>query len=149
MKDRIGNKLAVEVGEESLTLEPEHFSIDETSIDRELCQMGSLLIAYGTVEVKLKVELERREAALQKLEADLDEDIRHEARNEGAKITEGIVAAKIRGSDRRAQALASIRDIRNRYEILRWATRSLQAKRDCLIALAYRDKELIRADRSR
>lgn len=149
MKNKIGQPIEVQDGEAKLCLESEHFSIDDTEIDRELCQMGSLLLSYGRAEAVLRVKLERQETELKSFEAELDSCIRHEVKVSGEKITEAGIAHKIVRNEQRLSMLMDIRETRRAYETMRWATRALSAKRDCLIALAYRDKEVLRADRVR
>jgi len=122
------------------------FSIDPTILDVELCKMGRIMMGYGFVESQLRTEVERKKAALEHMEADLDTTIRLNAKEEGRKITEAAITAAIKGDMGREELLTSIRTSEQHFNTMRWAMRALQGRKDCMIALTYREKALIQAD---
>lgn len=132
-------------GAQEFELKDEDFSIDETSIDVELCRMGRLMIDYGHLEAALGLEVERKEATLTQLDAELDAKIRVAAKNSGAKVTESGITAEIRRTKERIFLVETLQNSRRNHNILKWAMRALQGKKDCLIALAYRDRALIKS----
>jgi len=131
----------------TLKLPDQHFSIDPSEIDSELCSIGPLMLRYGELEARLQAEVETLEAQFKKWEADKDLEIRNRAKEIGEKITEGGVSARIQSDPTRLARLTEIAESRRNFLTARSAHNSLRSKRDCLIALAYRDKELIKADR--
>lgn len=134
-------------GPQEITLQPQHFSIDPGELDRELCQMGKLLIYYGEIETALRMEVERKEAALEKFEADFDSHVRFEHKAKNEKVTEKVVEAAVVSSEARQRLLESLRFSRSNHGMARWAMKALEAKKDCLIAMSYRERELIKAER--
>jgi len=90
-------------GLQEVILPVEDFGIDPTDIDAVLCKMGKLLLYYGEVEAALKMEVERKEADLEKLEADFDSHVRWEAKTKSEKITEKQVETKVTVNPQRLQ----------------------------------------------
>src|SRR3990167_1701901 len=134
-------------GLQEVILPVEDFGIDPTDIDAVLCKMGKLLLYYGEVEAALKMEVERKEADLEKLEADFDSHVRWEAKTKSEKITEKQVETKVTVNPQRLQLIENLHRSRKNYNLARWAMKALDAKKDCLLAIAYRDKEIMRVDR--
>ena len=122
------------------------FNIDESAIDRELCQLGSKMFEYGQEEGKLKVGLEQAKSNLEFTEAVVDTDIRFKAKTEGTKKTEVQLKNEILLSDLYKSALVKYEDAQKNYNLVKAAMVALSAKRDCLIALSYRDRQLMKAD---
>ena len=128
------------------TLQATDFKIDPSSIDSQLCNLATLILSYGEIETELRVEAERKHAGVDKLEADLDEAYRLEMSKIGAKTTEAKVKNAVLGNPIRLQALESLSQSRRNHNMLKWAMKALDAKRDCLLALAYRERQLMKAD---
>jgi hypothetical protein len=123
------------------------FTIDPTNIDSELCGLGRVSIEFAEVECILKTEVEKKENSLSKLEADLDIHLRTKAQTEGTKITEKTLDSLVNSNETRLELIESLRISRDNYNKIKWVMKTLLSKKDCLIALAYRDRELIKADR--
>lgn len=122
------------------------FGIDESAIDRELCTLGSTMFNYGQEEGKLRVELEQAKSNLEFTEAAVDADIRLKSKADGGKKTESQIKNEIILSDLYRSALVNYEDVQKRYNMIKAAMIALSAKRDCLIALSYRDRQMMKAD---
>jgi len=133
-------------GKEEFVLKENDFTIDPSHIDWELCNMGKIMLDYGEVEVRLRVEVEQKETTLEKYKADLDAKIRDDAANSGDKLTEAKITNTIIGDDLRLALVNSISQSRSNHNMMQWAMRALQGKLQCLQALAYRDRQLMKAD---
>lgn len=131
-------------GAAALKVEPQHFTIDPSHIDADLCSIAALMLEYGSVEAYLRLDVDGREAALEKYEGELDVRIRDEGIT---KITEGRVKAMVQGDARRSALIADLGKAKLNLNIVRWATKALDGKRDCLIAMAYRENQLIKSER--
>jgi hypothetical protein len=104
------------------------------------------MLDYGELETELRLEVDRKKAALDKLEADLDVAERLEASKTGVKVTEKRIEKAILGHVDRIAALESIAESKKHHNMMRWAMMALQSKRDCLINLSYRERQLMKAD---
>ncbi len=133
-------------GPVTFTLPENDFTIDPTELDRELCNLGRIMLQYGEIEVELRLEVERKGAAIDKMEADLDTDTRLDMSRTGIKITEKKVESTVQGHAKRIQALESQSVSRRNWNMMRWVMKALDAKKDCLIALSYRERQLMKAD---
>lgn len=149
MAEEIATKITFEYEGEirELTLPRDHFTIDPSEIDAELCRIGSRMLHYGELEGRLQAEVERKENRFKQWEAQMDTAIRQEAKATGEKITENGISSKINRSPERLKLLDSITESRRNHATAKAAHFALRSKRDCLISLAYREKELIKADR--
>lgn len=130
----------------SIRLEPDHFSVDQTNMDLELSSMGKLTLNYGLLETLLRAEVERKEAALERLDAELDSKYRTQGFPDG-KVTETRIAGAVKLAPERSELISSLIESRKNYNLAKWACRALQGKRETLIAIAYRERELLRAER--
>jgi hypothetical protein len=146
-QNHVGKRVALETpdGVVEYILEQDHFTIDPSHIDLELCNMGKVMLGYGEIETHLRLEVERKEAALDKYKADLDTKIRTDASIAGTKMTEGKVTAAITSDETRVALVESLATSRRHHNMMKWAMIALQSKRDCLIALAYRERQLMKA----
>jgi len=130
-----------------IALPSEHFTIDPTELDRELCALGPRLVYYGELEAMLNAEVERKDNNVRRYEADLDLAIRRDAKERNQKITEAYIASCIKSNDQRTRLLEDLARSRQSFNTARWAARALLAKKDCLIAITYREKALIQTDK--
>lgn len=129
-----------------MNVNPNDFNIDETAIDRELCTLGSTIYTYGEIEGQLRVELEQAKSDLERVEAEMDSFFRLQAKETGAKKTEAQIKNEILLSDLYKASLVNLVDIQKRHNHSKAAMVALSAKRDCLIALSYRDRQMMKAD---
>lgn len=139
-EDAYGNLLTTKIHSHT-------FSIDPSAIDQDLCSLGRIMIEYAEIESALKTEVERKENALIKLEADLDTALRIKSQSEGSKLTEKSLTSLVNSNESRLELLESLRLSKDNYNKIKWVMRTISSKKDALICIAYRDKELIRADR--
>lgn len=129
-----------------ITLQQDDFTIDPSHIDSELCNMGWIMLQYGEVETELQLEVDRKKAQLEKLKADLYISIRETASKDGIKMTENQLASKVASAATKGALEEEIATSRQNHALIRWAMTALQAKRDCLISLSYRERQLMKAD---
>lgn len=127
-------------------LNPEHFRIDDTILDIELCKIGSSLLEYGSLEAISRTELGRKEAEIERIAALVDAAIRADAAASGEKLTENRIKAQVLLNQNYIAALKEKEKIQTSCQTLRWAMVSLQKKCDCLITLGYRERSLIKSD---
>lgn len=141
--------IEVETNGGSYTIEvpPRHVSIDESCIDADLCSMGKFLLYYGEIDAAIKIEVERKEAELDRLEADLDAQIRANASITNDKLTEARVKGLVTTNSNRLQLVESLLKSKKNYNMMRWIMAALNAKKDCLIALSYRENQMMKAER--
>jgi len=128
-------------------LTAEHFTIDPTALDVDLCRLAAVMIEYAEVEVELGAEVERREAALQRWDADQDLAIRSTPGESGARVTETRIQSMVRVHPDRATLVERLVESKRNHNLMRWVMRAMQGKKDCLIALTYREKALIQSER--
>lgn len=128
------------------SLNENDFTIDPTNIDAELCNLGRVMLEYGQLETELRLEVDRKKASLDHLVAKLDAEVRTEASKTNTKITEKRIESVITGHPERQAAIESLALSNQYYGLMRHAMRALDAKTGCLQALAYRDRQLMKAD---
>jgi len=133
-------------GPVAFELRPDDFTIDPSHIDLELCNLGRTMLEYGELETELRLEFERKDAALEKLEADIDMLLRAHFSNTGVKVTEKKLECEIARNVTRLAAVESKAVSNRHWNMMRWAMKALEAKKDCLVALAYRERQLMKAD---
>lgn len=132
---------------ETISLPPQFFNVDPTALDADLCSLGRLMMHYGEIEAKLGAEVARREARLKELDGELDLSIRANSASSGERMTEGRIEAMRVTSPSRKQMIELLVLSQQNHNMIRWAMRVLQGKKDILIALTYREKEMIKSDR--
>ena len=127
-------------------LDPSHFSIDASALDRDLCSAGRIMLEYGVLEAELRTEVARKEANLDHVVASLDSEIRLKAKQEDNKITEAAIKNRIILAQEYHDALESLRRSRQNHNTMRWAMNALNKKTDCLISMTYRERQLMKAE---
>ena len=120
------------------------FIIDQTIIDIELCNLAAMMMKYATEEARLRLQVDTLEEQIKKHEADIDSYIRTTKKEE--KPTEARIKGLIVTNERRQELVSELLDRQFEHNQMRWAVNALQAKRDCLVALAYRDRQLAKSD---
>lgn len=132
---------------EAIKLPSQFFHVDPTAIDVDLCAIGKLMLYYADVEAKLGAEVENRKARLKEIEGELDLSIRANSAVTGDRLTENKISSMIVTHSERRNAQTLLVSSERNHNLMKWAMRILQGKRDILIALLYREKELIKSDR--
>ncbi len=140
-------ELELENSLHTVVVTPRHVSIDESCIDADLCSMGKYILYYGELEAALKLEVERKEAALEKLEADLDAKVRAMAAASNNKLTEARVEGAVTTDPDRLILIDSLLKSKRNHNMIRWVMKALDAKKECLITLSYRENQIAKADR--
>lgn len=132
---------------QTVNLPPYFFNVDPTALDADLCAIGKLMLYYADVETRLGAEVESRSARLKQIEGELDLSIRANSAATGDRLTENKISAMIITHPDRKTAQSLLVSSERNHNLMRWAMRILQGKRDILIALTYREKELIKSER--
>jgi hypothetical protein len=129
-----------------IELKEEHFSIDPSCLDKDLCNIGRIMLDYGEVEAELRMETARKDAGASAYAATLDRKIRADAKAKGEKLTEATIKNAV-VLDPTYQAMLSIhREAEKNHYIMRHAMNALNHKSDCLRAMAYRERQLIKME---
>lgn len=128
-------------------LVPSHFSVDPTALDQGLCSLGRLMLYYGEIEVTLGAEVARRQARLKELEGELDLSIRASSVGSADRVTENRISSLVKTNPSHKVSTANLVESEKNHNMMKWVMHVLRGKRDILIALTYREKELIKSDR--
>lgn len=128
---------------EKFEVEENDFSVDRSNIDGDMCSIPKKILDYGIVEAKFRLAVETLKANLTHLEADLDNSIRNQP-SEGKKQTEAQIKNEIVRSKEYQQLQSQLLETQNGWNTTRWIMNALDAKKDCLIALAYTDRQLMK-----
>jgi hypothetical protein len=123
-----------------------HFTIDQSDLDSDLCRIGAIMLEYGQIEAYLRVEVDRKSADLERTYADLDNNIRLNAKAQGEKITENKIKNTVLLNPLFSAKLEELRSSKQNHALIRWAMTALQSKRDCLISFSYRERQLMKAE---
>lgn len=152
MLEEMNRAQTVEVGSgtekvQTISLPPSFFNVDPTAIDADLCAIGKLMLYYADVESRLGAEVESRNARLKEIEGELDLSIRASSAVSGDRLTENKISAMITTHPNRKNMQMLLVESERNHNLMKWAMRILQGKRDIMIALTYREKELIKSER--
>lgn len=127
-------------------LSDEDFSIDPSALDEALCNCGRLILQYGELEAQLRLEVARRDTDLEALQAALDLEIRKTAVEKQEKLTEGKIKSLIVVRSDYQEAANKLANSQRNYNLMRWVMSALNARKDALIAMAYRERQLMKAE---
>ncbi len=123
-------------------LKPEYFEIDPSNMDHELCTIGRIVLEYGQIEAELKIEVARKKAALEALEA----RVYRESKLGTEKATMETLKHMVKEDVDRLGGVESYNKSQENYEIMRNAMSALSKKIECLIAMSYRERQLIKTE---
>lgn len=129
-----------------VTLHPEHFSIDESAIDATLCQMGKLILDYGTVEAEVKLRVGKLSADLEHVRAILDKEIRDQLKASDERATEARVQGEIARHETYITYVQALNQAERDAAMMRWVMEALRHKSECLRAYAYRENQSMKMD---
>ena len=127
-------------------LEPTDFSIDPSHIDTALCNAGQIMLQYGELEAEVRAEVARKDAHLDQTYADLDSNIRVDAKQNGTKVTENQIKNEILSNPAYQVLMDGLRESQSNQNVMRWEMNALNKKTDCLIAMAYRERQLMKME---
>jgi hypothetical protein len=140
------------------TLHEEHFTIDPSNLDSDLCKIGQTMLEYGHVEAALKAEVERKEAHLNHVYAEAYAEVRQESKEKKSGVmTESHIKQTIimmpvyRDAVRelyeaRLNAVRELYEARLNHNVMKWAMTALEKKVFCLGHMSYRERHIERAD---
>jgi hypothetical protein len=127
-------------------LNPDHFTIDPSCLDKDLCSLGRVMLDYGEVEAELRTEVARKEAQVAAYYAASDSSLRHKAKTVGEKATENQIKNTILQDETYQALLVGLRQSEMYHGLMRWAMNALNHKGDCLRAMAYRERQLMKME---
>ena len=127
-------------------LVPEDFGIDETMIDANLCQMGKLILNYGTIEAEVRLREGRLASELERITSLLDTQVRADFLAAGDKPTEAKVSHAISANEDYQAYVQALNQAKRDVAMMRWAMTALIHKSECLRAYAYRENQSMKAD---
>lgn len=123
---------------------PTDFSIDEDSLNTEICRIGQLMVKYGDLAARMNANLKRKEENVKYIHSKVASMRRSSAEATGEKMTEGKLSEYVTVDDLYQQALLELHIMR--ADALRadhwW--RSITKKADMLNALAFRQNAEIK-----
>lgn len=125
-----------------IELNPEYFEIDPSRLDYELCTIGRIMLEYGQIEAELKTEVARKKVALEALES----EVYANSKASTEKATLDTLRHMVKGDKERLKGTEHYNRSQKNYEVMRSAMLALSKKVDCLIALAYRERQLIKTE---
>lgn len=126
---------------------PQYFGVDPTELDADLCRFGKVMLYYADIQTRLEAEVARKKARLKELDGELDLSIRATGTVSGDRLTEGKIGAMVATHPSRKKLVAELVECERNLNMMTWAMKVLQGKKDILIALTYREKEQIKSDR--
>lgn len=139
--------MKIKTKEEEIEIDEQDFSIDPSCIDTELCAIARKMMFYGSLESSLKVDMESLSTSVEELEGMLSTHYRDEIQGSGVRATQQLITSKVKVDPTYKKMIEQLHEVERNYLLARAATRAIQAKKDCLIAFTYRDKEMMKVDR--
>lgn len=133
------------LNQESFAVDENDFTIDRSAVDVDMCRLPSRMLFYGELEARFRLAVESKDTEIKKLEADLDTFIR--ANKGDKKKTETQIAYEVLQEESYQKAKRELADLSFGHNKARWIMNALSAKRDCLIALSYTDRQIAKMDR--
>jgi hypothetical protein len=129
------------------TLHEEHFTIDPSNLDSDLCKIGQTMLEYGHVEAALKAEVERKEAHLNHVYAEAYAEVRQESKEKKSGVmTESHIKQTIIMMPVYRDAVRELYEARLNHNVMKWAMTALEKKVFCLGHMSYRERHIERAD---
>lgn len=121
-------------------INPESYSRDvkfsEVTIDGAMCEQASLYAHYSSLYAEAQFQLDSAKQTVDLCEAKLDLEVRDELLAEGAKITEGIVTARIHTNPKYVLAVKRKNEAAKIAHLCKSALEALAQKRDMLIQVS-------------
>lgn len=114
--------------------------VDPTHIIQQLTEQPSVYGYWSVLSEEADVILFSKKRKLERIEADLDEKLRKEARDEGEKVTETIIQRRILREDEYQDAMDAMVEARRNAAYLGRLVRALEQRLSVLIAVNNRDR---------
>ena len=124
---------------EIFEIDPRDFSIDDSNIDNELCNMAQLLMAYGHIEARAKMAMETADDAVDFVHAISYNLAKEQA--EGKTTVDQLKNNTIL-NEQYQEAVTYKNFTIEQHARARWAVIAIQAKAECLKTMAYRDNRM-------
>jgi hypothetical protein len=130
-------KLTIVLGDEVQELNPDaELKLSEEDINENLKNQPSLYAFYAVMYEAAESELADRKFALETLEAVLDEHVRAEAATAGTKVTETMIANRIRLNEDYQNAVIALNQAKAQSGKLRAIKEAFVHRKDMLVTLA-------------
>lgn len=114
--------------------------VDPTHIIQQLTEQPSVYGYWSVLSEEADVILFSQKRKLERIEADLDERLRKEARDEGEKVTETVIQRRILREDEYQDAMDEMVEARRNASYLGRLVRALEQRLSVLIAVNNRDR---------
>jgi hypothetical protein len=114
------------------------FTMDEDNVSAAICQMGQLLVRYGTLDADQQANLKRKEEGVKLVRDQVASALRSDAEKAGVKLTEARLAEQVTQHEDYQTALLGLHILRaDSVRADHW-WRSMLRKADLLNSIAYR-----------
>lgn len=111
--------------------------IDENNLNQELTEQPSRYSWWGVLALRARARRDKLEEKTKVVDAQIDADLRKEARENRSKITEKEIASKVLLDTKHTEAMTDYLKAKKEADILQVGAREAFAQRkDCLISLA-------------
>lgn len=129
-------KYRVEIDEKKkFTIDFDDLPIDETQLDKLLCDQPGTHGRYGRITALAKAKVERVDSALEELEAQLYLKIRKKKDSGEEKLTEPMIKAMIVTDSTRLALVNKLMEAKEQFEVALAAKEASAHKKDCLISI--------------
>lgn len=130
---------------ENFEIDEKDFIVDRSDVDSDLSKLPSRMIHYGYLEARFRLAVETKKSNLNKLEADLDDKIRNEYKGEKRQTEAQVKNEIIRNQDYQ-NLQKDLLETQFGWNTVRWILHALDGKKDSLICIGYRERQLMKMD---
>lgn len=111
-------------------------NINPADLDNAMIQHASLYVHYATQTVNARRQYDRIKSAVEILEAQLDDQYRKRAADEGKKTTEALLKNQITADPRYASAQQKLIEAHSIWKLADVAERAMEQRKDLLLEVA-------------
>src|SRR5262245_23356591 len=106
--------------EEIITLQSQHFSVDPSGLEQDICLIGRIMLNFADVETRLGAEVARREARLKELDGELDLHFRATGVTTGERMTEGRIGSMVITHPERKKQRELLEESERNHNMMKW-----------------------------
>lgn len=130
-------KLEIVIGDQTHVLDPDtELTLDEEGINEYLKNQPSLYAFYAVMQEAADAQVAEAKLHLETLEATLDDAFRTEAAKSGTKITETLLANRIKVNDDYIASVIALNEAKRQVGQLRAIKDAFVHRKDMLVTLA-------------
>jgi len=121
--------------------------IQESRLSEEFAEQPSIYAWFAALTEVAGAEYENKKFGLSVLKANTEKRVRYELFAKGEKTTESAVSSLVQTDDTLINANMALLEVERQYSLLRAVTKSLEQRKDMLIALgAMKRQEMFQVD---